>query len=106
LRKPALFCGLPHFSAAIIKNEDKAEIAAQIAASGAQMFFVAITSPKKEIFPNKYKDLIRVPFIMSIGGSFDVISGKTNALRPGCRNRVWNGFIASARNRDFCGSAI
>lgn len=58
------------------RKEDEAEIAAQITASGAQMLFGAITSPKKEIFLNKYKDLIRVPFIMGIGGSFDVISGK------------------------------
>jgi N-acetylglucosaminyldiphosphoundecaprenol N-acetyl-beta-D-mannosaminyltransferase len=59
------------------QKEDEAEIAAQIAASGAQMLFVAITSPKKEIFLNSHKDLIRVPFIMGVGGSFDVISGKT-----------------------------
>ena len=59
------------------QKEDEAEIAAQIAASGAQMLFVAITSPKKEIFLSKYKDLIRVPFIMGVGGSFDVISGQT-----------------------------
>lgn len=59
------------------KKEDEAEIAGQIAASGAQMLFVAITSPKKEIFLNEYKDVIRVPFIMGVGGSFDVISGKT-----------------------------
>ena len=41
------------------------------------MLFVAITSPKKEIFLNQYKDIIKVPFIMGVGGSFDVISGKT-----------------------------
>ena len=58
------------------KKEEEEEIASQIAASGAQMLFVAITSPKKEIFLNKYKDIIRVPFIMGVGGSFDVISGK------------------------------
>lgn len=58
-------------------EDDEAEIADQIAASGAQMLFVAMTSPKKEIFLNKYKDVIRVPFIMGVGGSFDVISGKT-----------------------------
>lgn len=59
------------------RKEDEAEIANQIAASGAQMLFVAITSPKKENFLNQYKDLICVPFIMGVGGSFDVISGKT-----------------------------
>lgn len=58
------------------QKEDEAEIARQIAVSGAQMLFVAITSPKKEIFLNAYKDIIRVPFIMGVGGSFDVISGK------------------------------
>jgi N-acetylglucosaminyldiphosphoundecaprenol N-acetyl-beta-D-mannosaminyltransferase len=59
------------------KKEDEAEIASQIAASDAQMLFVAITSPKKEIFLNEYKNVIRVPFIMGVGGSFDVIAGKT-----------------------------
>lgn len=59
------------------QKEDEAEIARQITASGAQMLFVAITSPKKEIFLNAYKDIINVPFIMGVGGSFDVISGKT-----------------------------
>ncbi|MBL7761843.1 MAG: WecB/TagA/CpsF family glycosyltransferase, partial [Chitinophagaceae bacterium] len=28
-------------------------------------------------FLNKYKDIIKIPFIMGVGGSFDVISGKT-----------------------------
>ena len=41
------------------------------------MLFVAITSPKKEIFLNKYKDIIKIPFIMGVGGSFDVVVGLT-----------------------------
>ena len=41
------------------------------------MLFVAITSPKKEIFLNTYKkQLQNVNFIMGVGGSFDVIAGK------------------------------
>ena len=59
------------------KKEDEADIANQIAASGAKLLFVAMTSPKKEIFLNEYKDVISVPFIMGVGGSFDVIAGKT-----------------------------
>lgn len=59
------------------QSEDEEKVAHQIAASGAHMLFVAITSPKKEIFLNKYKHIIRVPFIMGVGGSFDVIAGKT-----------------------------
>lgn len=50
-------------------------IAKMIAESAAQMLFVAISSPKKEIFLNKYKDIIKIPFIMGVGGTFDVISG-------------------------------
>ena len=52
-------------------------IANQIADSGANMLFVAITSPKKEIFLNTYKEQLKnVNFIMGVGGSFDVIAGK------------------------------
>ncbi|SHN02851.1 N-acetylglucosaminyldiphosphoundecaprenol N-acetyl-beta-D-mannosaminyltransferase [Cyclobacterium lianum] len=58
------------------KKEEEEEIAHQIRDSGADILFVAISSPKKEIFLNKYKDLMQVPFIMGVGGSFDVVSGK------------------------------
>lgn len=59
------------------KKEEEEEVARQIGESGAQLLFVAITSPKKEIFLNKYKNIIQIPFIMGVGGSFDVIAGKT-----------------------------
>ncbi|MBN2598094.1 WecB/TagA/CpsF family glycosyltransferase [Labilibaculum sp.] len=54
----------------------EADIAAQIAASNADILFVAISSPTKEIFLNTYKDQLKVPFIMGVGGSFDVVAGK------------------------------
>lgn len=52
-------------------------VADEIAESGAQMLFVAMSSPKKEIFLNRYKDALKVPFIMGVGGAFDVVAGKT-----------------------------
>lgn len=53
-------------------------IAEEIAKSGADMLFVAITSPKKELFLNNYKTVLSdVNFIMGVGGSFDVIAGIT-----------------------------
>jgi N-acetylglucosaminyldiphosphoundecaprenol N-acetyl-beta-D-mannosaminyltransferase len=59
------------------EKEDEKKIARQIAESGANILFVAITSPKKEIFLNtNKKQLQNVNFIMGVGGSFDVISGK------------------------------
>ena len=59
-------------------KEDEASIANDIASSGANMLFVAITSPKKENFLYEFKnELKKVNFIMGVGGSFDVISGLT-----------------------------
>ncbi len=56
-------------------KEEEEVVAKQIAASGANILFVAMSSPKKEIFLNTYKNLIQIPFIMGVGGSFDVVSG-------------------------------
>jgi N-acetylglucosaminyldiphosphoundecaprenol N-acetyl-beta-D-mannosaminyltransferase len=56
---------------------EEEEIAKDIAESEADILFVAITSPKKEIFLNKYKEIIKTPFIMGVGGSFDVVAGVT-----------------------------
>jgi N-acetylglucosaminyldiphosphoundecaprenol N-acetyl-beta-D-mannosaminyltransferase len=56
-------------------KEDEIDIANEIAQCKPDILFVAITSPKKEIFLNKYKDFIQAPFIMGVGGSFDVVSG-------------------------------
>ena len=59
------------------KNDEKI-IVNQIKESNPDFLFVAITSPKKEIFLNKYKEELKnISFIMGVGGSFDVISGKT-----------------------------
>lgn len=59
------------------KPEEEYEIAELINKSKADILFVAMTSPKKEIFLNKYKHTINIPFIMGVGGSFDVVSGLT-----------------------------
>lgn len=58
------------------KKEEEESIARQIADSKADILFVAISSPTKEIFLNTYKDIINTSFIMGVGGSFDVVAGK------------------------------
>ncbi len=59
-------------------KEEEPAIAKEIAASGAQLLFVAISSPTKENFLYKYKnELSSVNFIMGVGGSFDVVAGLT-----------------------------
>ena len=58
------------------KNEEKS-IVKQISDSGAQILFVGISSPTKELFLDAHKkDLSKLNFIMGVGGSFDVIAGK------------------------------
>lgn len=46
--------------------------------SGADMMFVAFSSPKKEYWVNKNLNDIDIPFVMGVGGSFDVVAGVTN----------------------------
>lgn len=60
------------------EKEEELSIANQIADSKANILFVAISSPKKEIFLNQYKYLLScVNFTMGVGGSFDVVAGLT-----------------------------
>lgn len=57
---------------------EEEEIAHQIANSGTQMLFVAITSPIKENFLYRHREILKdVNLIMGVGGSFDVVAGKT-----------------------------
>ena len=57
---------------------DEPEIVADMAASGADMMFVAFSSPKKEYWVNKYLNQMNIPFVMGVGGSFDVVAGVTD----------------------------
>lgn len=57
---------------------DEPVIARQIAESGAQLLFVAISSPKKENFLFDYNEILKgVNFTMGVGGTFDIIAGVT-----------------------------
>ncbi len=56
--------------------EDEQRVVEQIKRSGAQLLFVAMSSPKKEAFINRWNKGLGVTFVMGVGGSFDVLSGK------------------------------
>lgn len=58
--------------------DDEEAVVNQIQQSGAKLLFVAITSPKKENFINKWQDRLGVDFVMGVGGTFDVVAGKVN----------------------------
>ena len=40
------------------------------------MLFIGIKSPEKETFIHEWSSKLNVQFIMGVGGTFDVISGK------------------------------
>ncbi|WP_197490101.1 WecB/TagA/CpsF family glycosyltransferase [Rheinheimera sp. SA_1] len=58
--------------------DDEQAVVDLIRASGARLLFVAITSPKKENFINKWRDQLGVDFVMGVGGTFDVVAGKVS----------------------------
>lgn len=58
-------------------KDDEQAIVQQILDSNADMLFVAMTSPLKENFLYAHRKAFKkIPFIMGVGGSFDVIAGK------------------------------
>ena len=59
-------------------EKDEPEIVKDMAESGADMMFVAFSSPKKEFWVNKYLEQLNIPFVMGVGGSFDVVAGVTD----------------------------
>ncbi|ACD18430.1 WecB/TagA/CpsF family glycosyltransferase [Paraburkholderia phytofirmans] len=56
--------------------DDEEGMVETIRKSGAKLLFVAITSPKKESFINRWQDRLGVDFVMGVGGTFDVVAGK------------------------------
>lgn len=53
------------------------EVVAEIAASGARLLFVAISSPRKERWLDEHGAQLGVAFAMGVGGSIDVVAGIT-----------------------------
>jgi N-acetylglucosaminyldiphosphoundecaprenol N-acetyl-beta-D-mannosaminyltransferase len=57
---------------------DEPEIVEQINACGADLLFIAITSPKKEAFVERNRDQLGVKFVLGVGGAFDIAAGLTS----------------------------
>lgn len=56
--------------------QDSSAVAKQINASKADLLFVAMGSPRQELWIAHHFDMINVSFCMGVGGTFDVVSGK------------------------------
>jgi N-acetylglucosaminyldiphosphoundecaprenol N-acetyl-beta-D-mannosaminyltransferase len=57
--------------------DEAAAVAADVRGSRADMLFLGMTTPKKEIFLARYGDELDVPVLHGVGGSFDVLAGVT-----------------------------
>jgi N-acetylglucosaminyldiphosphoundecaprenol N-acetyl-beta-D-mannosaminyltransferase len=57
--------------------EDEDAVAAAIADARADILFVAMSSPRKELFLGRHGPQMGVPFVMGVGGAIDVVSGIT-----------------------------
>lgn len=56
-------------------EKDGAMVAEQIRDSYADILFIAITPPKKEIFMDRWKHYFNVSICHGVGGSFDIFAG-------------------------------
>jgi N-acetylglucosaminyldiphosphoundecaprenol N-acetyl-beta-D-mannosaminyltransferase len=56
---------------------EEEEIVKEINEKKPDILFVGMSSPKKEHWMSKYQSALKVPFCMGVGGSFDVLVGKT-----------------------------
>lgn len=56
--------------------EEEPGIVEYIKSTHPDILFVAISSPKKEAFLERYQGVMKVPFAMGVGGTFDVAMGK------------------------------
>lgn len=56
-------------------RDQELEVVRDIRSSGDDCLFIGMPTPRKERFLAAHRDKLGVPFIMGVGGSFDVLSG-------------------------------
>jgi N-acetylglucosaminyldiphosphoundecaprenol N-acetyl-beta-D-mannosaminyltransferase len=58
-------------------GEEEGAVVASVREARPDILFVGISSPRKEYFINRHLGALGVPFVMGVGGSFDVVAGVT-----------------------------
>jgi N-acetylglucosaminyldiphosphoundecaprenol N-acetyl-beta-D-mannosaminyltransferase len=64
------------------KEPDYPEVIGQIRDSAADILFIGMPTPFKEIWGEAHRETLGVPAIMGVGGSFDVIAGFIRRAPP------------------------
>jgi N-acetylglucosaminyldiphosphoundecaprenol N-acetyl-beta-D-mannosaminyltransferase len=67
--------------------EEEARVVGQIRAASPDILFVALETPAKELFVARNRDRLGVRFVMGVGGSIDVLSGRRRRA-PGWMQRA------------------
>jgi N-acetylglucosaminyldiphosphoundecaprenol N-acetyl-beta-D-mannosaminyltransferase len=57
--------------------KEEAAVAAEVRSTGAEVLFVGISSPKKELFLSRWGEATGAKVVHGVGGSFDVLAGVT-----------------------------
>ncbi|AWL96953.1 MULTISPECIES: WecB/TagA/CpsF family glycosyltransferase [Bradyrhizobium] len=57
------------------KPEQEREVVRDIQSSAADCLFIGMPTPRKERFLAAHRDELGVPFIMGVGGAFDILAG-------------------------------
>ena len=71
-------------------TEQENDVVRSIADSGADCLFIGMPTPRKERFLAAHRDSLGVPFIMGVGGSFDIVAGKISRA-PSKTPGLWAG---------------
>jgi N-acetylglucosaminyldiphosphoundecaprenol N-acetyl-beta-D-mannosaminyltransferase len=58
-------------------NLEEPKVVDRIRESGTDVLFVGMPSPRKERFLLDYREKLRVPFAMGVGGGLDILAGET-----------------------------
>jgi N-acetylglucosaminyldiphosphoundecaprenol N-acetyl-beta-D-mannosaminyltransferase len=56
-------------------REGEEQVVDLIEAAAPDMLFVALETPAKELFLARHRERLGVPFVMGVGGSFDILAG-------------------------------
>jgi N-acetylglucosaminyldiphosphoundecaprenol N-acetyl-beta-D-mannosaminyltransferase len=62
--------------------DEEQDVVTEIRNSGADCLFIAMPTPRKERFLSAYRDQLQVPFIMGVGGAFDILAGEVTRAPP------------------------
>jgi N-acetylglucosaminyldiphosphoundecaprenol N-acetyl-beta-D-mannosaminyltransferase len=87
--------------------DDDAAVVASVRDAHPDLLFLAIPSPRKEFWLQEHLEQLAVPFVMGVGGSFDVVAGKVRRApvwvqRLGCEwvyrlcqepRRMWKRYL-------------